>query len=141
LSEPVVRSAKQRRMIETSKFHLGGIFDLFILETVSSNGSCPIWLHMLIKSTFEIESGWISSVETERLSNLQKCCLVIDVDLLVARSKFIDSLGLSYLAVAYARDRTDIGTVFERVKAVDILECLRQTKIDLNASSKNLAPG
>ena len=81
------------------------------------------------------------SWETERLSSLQKWCLVIDVDLLVARSKCIDSVDLSYRDVAYARDNTDIGTVLERVKAVEILECLRQTKMDLNASSKNRTPG
>ena len=81
------------------------------------------------------------SVETGRLSNLQKCCLVIDVDLLVARSKCIDSLGLSYRAVAYALERTEIGTVLVSVRAVEILECFRQTKMDLNAESKNRTPG
>jgi hypothetical protein len=96
---------------------------------------------MLIRSTFETESGWISSVETGRLSSLQKCCLFIEVDLLVARSKCMESVGLSYLAVAYARDNTDIGTDFERVRAKAIFECLRQTKIDLKDESMNFAPG
>ena len=86
---------------------------------------------MLIRSTLETKSGLISSFETGRPSNLQKCCLVIEVDLLVARSKCMDSLGLSYRAVACARDKTDIGTDFERVKADAILECLRQTKINV----------
>ena len=34
-----------------------------------------------------------------------------------------------------------MGTKQERVKAVEIFECLRQTKIDLKEESKNLAPG
>ena len=72
---------------------------------------------------------------------MQKCCLVIDVDLLVARSKCIDSLGLSYRAVAYARDKMVIGTDFVRVNAVDILECFKQTKMDLKEVSKNRTPG
>ena len=33
-----------------------------------------------------------------------------------------------------------MGTKQERVKAVEIFECLRQTKIDLNEGSKNFAP-
>ena len=50
-------------------------------------------------------------------------------------------MGLSYLAVAYARERTEMGTEHERVKAVAIFECLRHTKINLNDESKNRAPG
>ena len=56
------------------------------------------------------------------------------------RLKNMVSEGLSYRAVAYALDRTEIGTERVRVKVVEILECLRQTKIDLNEGSKYLDP-
>ena len=55
---------------------------------------------------------------------------MIDVALSEDRLKCIDSVDLSYLAVAYARDSTEIGTEQVRVNAVEIFECLRQTKID-----------
>ena len=66
---------------------------------------------------------------------------MIEVALPDERLKDMVSVGLSYLAVAYARERTEIGTDRVRVRAVEILECLRHTKIDLKEESKYLEPG
>ena len=65
---------------------------------------------------------------------------MIEVALSEDRLKNIDSDDLSYLAVAYALDRTEIGTDRVRVRTVEILECLRQTEIYLNERSKYLDP-
>ena len=65
---------------------------------------------------------------------------MIDVVLSDDRLKCIDSEDLSYLAVVYALDKTEIGTEQVRVKAVEIFECFRQTKMDLNEGSKYLEP-
>ena len=62
---------------------------------------------------------------------------MIEVALSVDRLKCIDSVDLS---VAYARESTKIGTEQVRVNAVEIFECLRQTKMDLNEGSKYLEP-
>ena len=65
---------------------------------------------------------------------------MIDVALSEDRLKCIDSVALSCLTVAYARESIEIGTDQVRVNVVEIFECLRQTKIDLNDGSKNFAP-
>ena len=56
----------------------------------------------------------------------------------VDRSKNIVSVDFSYLADAYARDKTAIGTEYRRVRDVEIFECFKQIKIDLKDESKYL---
>ena len=55
---------------------------------------------------------------------------MIEVDLFIERSKSMVSVDFSYLADAYARDGTTIGTKYRRVRDVEIFECFKKTNID-----------
>ena len=63
---------------------------------------------------------------------------MIEVDSFVDRSKNMLSVDFSYLADAYARDRTAIGIEYRRDRDVEIFEYFKQTKIDLKDESKYL---
>ena len=54
----------------------------------------------------------------------------MEVDLFVDRSNNMVSVDLSYLADAYARDRTASGTEYRRDRDVEIFECFKKTNID-----------